>query len=56
MHQQAVRILQMPDIREKLLNLGAEPVANSPEEFAAQMKAQIAKWISVARAANIKAE
>jgi len=56
LHQQAVRILQMPDIREKLLNLGAEPVANSPEEFAAQMKAQIAKWISVARTANIKAQ
>ncbi len=56
MYGEAVRILQMPEMRDKLLAIGAEPVANAPEELAAQMKAQIAKWIGVARAANIKAE
>ena len=46
----------LPDVKEKLAVLGFEPVGNSPEEFAAQIKRELPKWAKVVREANIKAE
>lgn len=54
--QQTVRIVQMPDFREKLLALGSEPVGGSAEEFATIMKVQSQKWKAVNRTAHIKAQ
>ena len=45
----------MPDVQERTQALGFEPVGNSPEEFAAQIKADGAKWAKVIREAGIKA-
>lgn len=47
------RILRMPEVREKLEGQGAVPVGNSPEEFSAFAKAEIAKWGKVIREANV---
>ena len=46
--------LQLPEVREKLV--GAEPVGNTPEEFAVFLRSEIAKWGALIRKANIKAE
>jgi tripartite-type tricarboxylate transporter receptor subunit TctC len=54
--RQIARITALPDVNQHLADLGFEPVANTPEEFAARMKAEIAKWDTVAREANIKIE
>ena len=54
--QQAVRIVQMPDFRDKLLALGSEPVGSSAEELGMIMKVQSQKWKEVNRSANITAE
>ena len=43
------RILKLPDVIEKLSALGAEVVGTTPDEFAAYLKAEIAKWGKVAR-------
>ena len=51
-----VRALKSPDVRERLLNQSTEPVANSPQEFAAFMRSEHAKWAKVIRAANIRSE
>ena len=48
------RILNLPDVRERLLGLGAQPVGGTPEEFARFVQSEIAKWAGVIRAANIK--
>ena len=40
----------MPDMRERLSNQGAEPVGNTPDESAAQLRADIAKWAKVIKA------
>lgn len=56
LRQQAARVLQLPDIREKLAALGIDPVGNTPEELAAIVKADIEKWAAVARSANVRAD
>jgi tripartite-type tricarboxylate transporter receptor subunit TctC len=48
------KILQMPDVRERLEQLGIDPVANSPDEFAAFQKAEIAKWAKVVKDGGVK--
>jgi len=50
------RIVHLPDVSEKLAALGAEPVANTPQEAAVFLKSEIAKWATVVKQANIKAE
>jgi len=47
------RSLKTPEVRDRLLRIGALPSGNSPEEFAAFIKAEIAKWGKVAKAAGI---
>ena len=47
------RILSMPDVREKLLSLGAQPAGSTPDEFARFIDAEIAKWNRVIRSANV---
>ena len=45
-----------PDTRKRLLDLGAEPLGSTPEEFAAFVKSEYAKWGVVVKEAGIKAE
>lgn len=51
-----VRILAQPETREKLIGQGLEPVGGTPETFAAYIKAEIAKWARVIKAAGAKVE
>ena len=45
-----------PDTRQRLLDLGAEPVGNTPEEFAKIMKEDVVRWGEVVRASGAKAD
>ena len=56
LHAQIVRVLAERDVREKIAGLGAEPVGNSPAEFAALQRAETARWTRVAKEANIHAD
>jgi tripartite-type tricarboxylate transporter receptor subunit TctC len=56
LYREIKAIVALPDVKERFEALGLDPVANSPEEFAAQIKAEIAKWSKVIRDANIKME
>ena len=53
---EVARILHTPEVKKVFDRDGADVVASKPEEFAAVLKAEIAKWTKVAKAANIKAE
>jgi tripartite-type tricarboxylate transporter receptor subunit TctC len=50
------RAVHQPEIRKQLAAEGAEPVANSPAEFARWLRAEIAKWAKVVKAANVRVE
>lgn len=56
LHSGVVRALQNPDVRQRLLNDGAEPVGSSPEEFAAYLRSETTKWAKVIKAAGIQPE
>lgn len=53
LHGETVRMLGLPDIRQKLASEGAEAIGNSPEEFAAQIRRDMERWAKVARDAKI---
>jgi tripartite-type tricarboxylate transporter receptor subunit TctC len=53
-HKEIVRIVALPDIQERLLKLGFDPIANSPAEFATRIKSEAIKWDKVAKDANIR--
>ena len=56
LNQEIVRLLGRTDVKERFLNAGAEAVGNSPEEFAAIIKSDMAKWSKVIKDAGIKVD
>jgi tripartite-type tricarboxylate transporter receptor subunit TctC len=56
LHAEFTRALAAPDVREKMLNLGAEPVGSRPEEFAAYIKQEAQKYARVIKASGAKAD
>ena len=48
------KLLAQPEIAKRLVEFGIDPVGNSPEEFEAFIRSEIARWSKVAKAANIK--
>ena len=51
-----MKALAAPDVREKLLAQGAEPVGSTPEEFRAYIRAEIDKWGRVIRASGARVD
>lgn len=56
LNREIVRALQSADVRQQLMSLGLEPVGNTPAQFGATIKAEIAQWAQVVKQAGIKAE
>jgi len=54
LHREVVKVLAMPDIREKISQQGSEPSGITPEEFSTMMRADMKRWAEVIRAAGIK--
>jgi tripartite-type tricarboxylate transporter receptor subunit TctC len=52
--QEAIRALRAPDVAKHMATEGAEPVANTPAQFAAYIKSETEKWGRVIKAAGIK--
>jgi tripartite-type tricarboxylate transporter receptor subunit TctC len=49
LNTEIVKILQTADMRERLTKLASEVMADTPEQFAAFQKAEIAKWARVVK-------
>ncbi|HUP94577.1 MAG TPA: tripartite tricarboxylate transporter substrate binding protein [Burkholderiales bacterium] len=53
---EVAQILHSPDIKAIFIKEGAEPVGNKPEEFAAILKSESAKWTKLVQASGMKAD
>ncbi len=50
------RVLQLPDVRERLMSQGAEIIGGTPQEFAAYIRREIPKWAKVVKDSGARAE
>ncbi len=51
-----IDMVKKPDVRERFIAIGVEPVGNTSEEFAKAISADLARWADVAKRANIEPE
>jgi len=51
-----VRAAHSAELKQKLVEQGTEPVGNSPEEFAAMLKSEVARWAEIVRISGAKPE
>lgn len=55
MNSEVVRIVQSPDFKQRLIQLGSDPVGSTPEQWGQFIKNEIAKWTKIAKIAGVKA-
>lgn len=53
-HKDCVKVLAMPEVRDKLANIGMEVIGGTPKEFAAAMATERPQWAKVIKDAGIK--
>ena len=56
LHREILRIIALPDVKEKFAAIGFEPIGTTPEEFAARIKVDVPRWAKIMRDANIKVD
>ena len=56
LNAELVKIMHTPDVKERLAGMATDPLTSTPEEFAAYLRQEIAKWGDVVRKANLKAD
>ena len=56
LNTEVVKALQIPELRQRLIDGGSEIVANSPEAADQFLRTELTRWLAIARAANVKAE
>jgi len=56
LHSEIVKVVKLPDIRDRFLSLGGEPVGSTPEQFGAFFRNEVAKWGKVVRESGARAD
>jgi tripartite-type tricarboxylate transporter receptor subunit TctC len=51
-----IKAINSPSVREKYIAMGAEPVGNTPAQFTAYIKNEIAKWTKVVKDSGAKVD
>jgi tripartite-type tricarboxylate transporter receptor subunit TctC len=54
LNTEVVRVLRIPEVRDQLTSQGADIVGNSPEQFAAWIRAEVRKWAEVVKVSGAK--
>jgi len=55
LHREIVKVVQIPEIQDRLVSLGFEPAETNPQQLADLIKSELSRWRNVVRTANIKA-
>jgi tripartite-type tricarboxylate transporter receptor subunit TctC len=55
-NSEIARVVALPDVKQRLQDLGFEPVADAPAHFGERIKTEIARWAKVVHDANIRAD
>ena len=56
LHDEIIKALQLPDVKERLASVGFEIVGSTPEAFGAYIQSEIRKWEKVVKASGAKPE
>lgn len=56
LHAETIKVMALPDVKERLFNAGFEVVTSNPEQFAAFTRSEIQKWGKLVRATGLKIE
>ncbi len=56
LNAEVMRLIQSPEIKARMLGEGARSASNTPEQFAAFVETEIAKWAPVVRASGVRAD
>jgi tripartite-type tricarboxylate transporter receptor subunit TctC len=56
LNREVTKVLQMPDVKERLFNQGLETLTSTPEQFAAYIKSETAKWAKVIKESGAKVD
>jgi len=56
LHAETIKVLGLPDVKERLFNAGFEIVTSNPEQFAAFTRNEIQKWGKIVRAAGLRVD
>ncbi|MEO7402918.1 MAG: tripartite tricarboxylate transporter substrate binding protein [Burkholderiales bacterium] len=54
LHREVVKVMQSPEVRDRLRAVGVGVLASTPDEFAAELRSEVARWGRVIREASIK--
>jgi tripartite-type tricarboxylate transporter receptor subunit TctC len=54
LHDEFVKVLNRPDVRERIVADGSEPAGTAPEEFRLFMLADLAKWAKLVKESGAK--
>ena len=56
LYRETVRVIALPEIREKLAAIGFEPIGSTPAEFSATIRRDIERWTETGKKAGLRAQ
>jgi tripartite-type tricarboxylate transporter receptor subunit TctC len=56
LHGEITKALKLPDTQEKFSSIGAEPIASTPDQLAAHLKSETARWSALIQERKITAD
>jgi tripartite-type tricarboxylate transporter receptor subunit TctC len=54
LQQEIAKVMALPEIRDKMVAMGTDPVGSTPEEFGQYIKSETLKWGRIIREGNIR--
>jgi tripartite-type tricarboxylate transporter receptor subunit TctC len=55
LYVETTRIIKLPDVSQRILEMGADVIVSTPQQFTAQIKSEVTRWTRVVKEANIPA-